>query len=232
MLRDMNTSDPIASDYTYDEAIDRHAFLLSSRAYMVPTAVQTVSLVASTYEYTMTGVQAQSISSAILNSTGRELVFVPWDEFNAYWRQDSAEPQSSGTPVEYSFREKATDPENDLLIRFGPTPSATDAVDIFIAQLLEQGATPAPAFLGTAGSTVIPFPDDLIRGLQLLVAAEIAGVASEDRLAKRGLSANAARVFASQAEPAIKSYNVRARRMSQQDHRLRSARERRREVRV
>lgn len=234
MLRDMDPSDALASDYTYAEVIERNANAIAGRVTLPLIAVASTSLVAETYEYTLTDVQVQRIEQVILNSNGKELVFVPWDEFNAHYRQDTATPVASGTPVEYTWSERASTGlgVNDTIIRVGPTPSAADAIDVYRANMPAAAATPNPSYLASADGFVIPFADDLMAALLAACAGEIASTSSADALAKRGLAPGAARAWLAQVEPAIRSYNLRMWRSQRAGHPIRSVRERTRMVRV
>lgn len=214
MLRDMDYSDSLASDYVYIDVVERNARSIAGRVFLPLLSVQSTSLTAGTYEYTLTDTQVQSITQVILNSNGQELVFVPWEQFNAHWKQDSATPVSSGTPTEYTWREIASTGLgiNDAVIRVGATPSADDTIDIYRANAVPSATTPAPSQQFTmTDSTAIPFADDLMAGLYAACAGEIAATSAPEALAKRGLSPNCAGVWLAQVTPAIVTYNRRMR---------------------
>ena len=211
ILGDVNPSERVVNQFRLDETIGRNMHLIAGRAMMPRDSVTSVALVASTYDYSLSAsLTYQMVEQVLLDSTGREIAFVPFAQFNAYYRQDTAQPIGTGTPQEYTLYETTT---NILKIRFGPTPSASDTAKVHAAAV--------PALL-TADSSVIPFAHTLIRGLESACAAEIVLALSDEALGRLGLSRGVARKWSADAEGAIHDYNVRQRRMgAQQNHILR-----------
>jgi hypothetical protein len=178
-------------------------------------AITSVSLVSGTYQYTLSSESAKSVSLVLLNSTGGELAPVPWEEFNAYYKQDTASPRANGTPREYTTRESSA---NTTLIRFGPTPNATDSAKVHVS-LLAATASGVP----TAGDVEDIFlPNDLIRGLEARCCAEVALMLAPENRAALGISADVATKWLDEAKQVIHDYNVRQGRLgSRQDYILR-----------
>ena len=208
LLGDTNPDQRQVTTFRYNQSIHRHAQAIAARVYMPRIAVQSISLVAGTFEYTSLTATPNTVDQVILNSTGAELAPVPWEQFNAYYRQDSAEPRDSGEPREYTIRESVT---NGLVIRVGPTPSEADTLKIF--------ETTIPAALAS-DATSIPFSDELVRGLESAVAAEIISTASDDRLKALGVARSAAATFAAQSEAMVRAYNLRQGRLGARQDRI------------
>ena len=210
ILGNVNPSEPVIGQFRYNEVINRNMHAIAARCDMPRSSVASVALVASTFEYTVASTTAQSVGLVILNSIGRELGFVPWEQFNAYYRQDSAQPLGSGTPEEYTLRE---DTSNLLRFRFGPTPSAIDTVKVHLSIL--------PATLAT-DTSAIPFAIDLVRALELSCACEIVLAMDKTKLGAIGLAKDVAAKWDSEAARIIHDYNVRMGRLgSRQNHILR-----------
>jgi hypothetical protein len=209
MLGDVNPDSRAISQFRYNQSIARNVQLIAMRANLPRSAVQSVSIsVAGGYEYSGITDAMQSVDQVLLNSTGDELVYVPWEQFNAYYRQDTAMPRASGTPVEYTIRENLS---SGLVIRVGPTPNASDTLKVHGPIL--------PAAL-SSDSTVIAFSDELIRGLESAVAAEIVSTLSEDKLKSLGVPRSAASLWVAQLDMAIRSYNQRQLRLGARQDRI------------
>lgn len=211
ILGDVNPSERVVGQFRYDEVIARNMHLIAARCVLPRDSVTSITLVANTYDYAAHAtLQYQSITQALLNSTGRELNYVPMEQFNAYYRQDTAEPRESGEPREYTIYENTS---NLVRVRFGPTPNASDTAKFH--------ATSLPALL-TADSSSIPFSNDLLRGLESACAAELVLALSPDALAKLGLDKSVAGAWTAQTERAIHDHNVRQQAMGRrQNHILR-----------
>ena len=208
LLGDTNPDQRQVTTFRYNQSIHRHVSAIASRVYLPRIAVQSVSLVAGTFEYTSLTATPNTVDQVILNSTGAELAPVPWEQFNAYYRQDSAEPRDSGEPREYTIRESVT---NGLVIRVGPTPSEADTLKIFETTIPAQVAS---------DTTSIPFADELRRALESFVAAEIISTLSEDRLRALGVAKSAATLYLKQGEDGIRAYNIRQGRLGQRQDRI------------
>lgn len=207
LLGDSNPSEPIFGEFRYNDIINRNVYLIAGRATMPRTSVTSVSLVASTYEYTVASTVAQSVGQVFLNSNGDELNPVPWEQFNAYYKQDTAVPRASGTPREYTMRE---DTSNTLRFRFGPTPNATDTAKVHLSIL--------PATLAS-DTTAIPFANDLVRALELTCAAEVVLVMDKARRQAAGLSPDVASKWLAASDAMVRDYNIRQAKLgTRQDH--------------
>jgi hypothetical protein len=208
MLGDQNPDERVVSTFRYNQAIGRNMHLIAARVQMPRSAVQSVSIsVALGFEYSTLTDTPQSVDQIFLNSTGDELVPVPWEQFNAYYRQDTADPRDSGTPREYTTRENVT---SGLVIRVGPTPNASDTLKVHLSIL--------PITLAS-DTTSIPFSDELRRGLESAVAAEIVTSLSDASLKKLGVPRPAAGLWNAQLETVIRDYNLRQQRLgTRQDH--------------
>lgn len=207
MLGDPNPAERVVSEFRYNTSIERNMYLVAAKANMPRSAVSSTSLVADTYEYTISNT-AQHVGFALLNSTGTELAPVPWEQFNAYYRQDSSSPRVSGTPKEYTVRE---DVSNDLIIRVGPTPDASDTLKVNLSVL--------PALL-TTDAISIPFSEELTRALDLFVAGDVVASVSDELLAKLGVSRSAAGLWMDQGEKAVRDYNRRQSRLGERQNRI------------
>ena len=213
LLGDTNGDERKISAFRYLQSIHRNMHMIAARVNMPRSSVQSITLVASTYEYTSLTNTPQSVGLVLLNSTGAELRPVPWEQFNAYYKQDTAEPRDSGTPSEYTIRENTS---NGLVIRFGPTPNASDTVKVHIAIIPDQPST---------DSTAVPFSDELARAWESAVAGELVSTISEDALKSLGVPRSSAALFFNQMEQAIRDYNRRQGRLgTRQDHIMRGNR--------
>ena len=226
VLHDMNPSDPlVSSEDTYNEVIERKAYDIAGRVHLTPSTVISQSITAGTFAYTLTDVRIQTLSQVILNSNGRELLFMPWEEFNAEYHQDATGvTAASGVPVHYTFREVPGSPTHDSTIRFGPTPSVNDTAKLHYTDLMAKSATPFPPYTGLSDTAVIPFPDDLIMAVIYACAGEIASTVSPEKLQSHNLNPNAGSQFARQELGVIRSYNQRMRQQAQRDRVIRSVR--------
>ena len=219
MLHDMNPSDPlVSSDDTYNEALERHPFNISGRVFLPPSTVVSTTLVAGTYEYTLSDVRLQGLVQVFLNSDGTEMIPLPWEEFNAMFRQDTAMPAASGIPRYYAAREVSSASINDTVIRFGPTPNAAGTAKVYYAPLQTMATSPAPAYVGMTDSSSIVFPEDLLMALVCACAADIAGSVTPDKLASHNLNPNAASQWGGQVSQLILGYNRRVRNLVPHDH--------------
>lgn len=214
LLGDTNGDERQISSFRYLQSIHRNMHLIAARVNMPRSSVQSVSIsVAGGYEYTTLTNTPQSVGLVLLNSTGAELAPVPWEQFNAYYRQDTAEPRDSGTPREYTMRENTS---NGLVLRFGPTPDASDTVKVHISIIPDQPAS---------DSTAVPFSDELARAWESAVAAELVSTIADDRLKALGVPRSAAGLFLKQMDEAIRDYNRRQGRLgTRQDHIMRGNR--------
>ena len=202
LLGDVNPSERVFGTFRYNEIIGRNVPMLAVRCMMPRETVVSLALTATTYDYTIAAsTDATGVSQVFLNSTGDELGFVPFEQFNAYYRQDTAEPRDSGTPREYTLSENTS---NVTRIRIGPTPDASDTAKIHIERI--------PAAL-TADSSSIPFAEDLMRGLESLCAAEVVLVMSPEQRARLGLSPDSVSKWLGDADRVVHDYNVRQRRL-------------------
>ena len=208
MLGDQDPANRVVSQFRYDGSISRNMFLIASKATMPRAAVSSVSISAGAYESTAITDTARSVKLVVDNATGKELAYVPWDDFNSYYGQDTANPRASGTAVEYTVRENTT---AGLVIRVGPTPSANATFDVHYAAM--------PSALST-DSTSIPFSEELTRALDSFVAAEIASTLSEDKLAKLGVPRSSAKLWLEQGTAAIRDYNLRMGRLGTRQDRI------------
>jgi hypothetical protein len=187
----------MVGDFRYEEIIQRGIHSIATRTMMPRDAVASVTLVAGTYDYAVSAsLTIQSVSQAFLNSTGDELVFVPFDEFNAYYKQDTALPRASGTPAEFTLWENTS---GLTRVRFGPTPSAAGTVKIHYSSITSP----------TTDSGFILFADDLITALVSWCAADIVVALDRAILTARGLDKSSAGPWIAEANQIIRGYNVR-----------------------
>jgi hypothetical protein len=214
---DMDPMNPVVSMFRYNAVIERNKQLISAQCQLPSEAISTVSLVSGTYQYTLSSESAKGVTLVLLNSTGDELFLVPWEQFNAYYRQDTADPRANGTPREYTIRESST---NTTLMRFGPTPNATDSAKVHVSLLAATESVSLPST--TADTATIYLPNDLIHGLVSRCCAEVALMLSPEKRAALGLSADVAAKWLDEAKQVIHDYNVRQGRLgSRQDYILR-----------
>jgi hypothetical protein len=212
---DMDSANPVVSMFRYNVIIERNKQLISAQCQLPSEAITSVSLVSGTYEYTLSSQTARDVTLVLLNSTGDELAFVPWEEFNAYYRQDSADPRASGTPREYTIRESST---NTTLVRFGPTPNATDSAKVHVSLLAVTEGVSLPST--THDTTVIYLPNDLIHGLISRCCAEVVLMLTPEKRALLGLSADVAAKWLDEAKQVIKDFNVRQGRLGGRQNRI------------
>lgn len=192
--------------------IQSRAQSLSARAFQhTVTTPTTINLVAGTYDYTVTGTP-KSIRQVILNSTGGELLRLPFEEMVRRFKQDSAVAAGRGTPVYFSEYENTqtasgaygTAPTRK--IRFGPTPIATDAADVYYTIM------PAPSVGNTlAGSSEIPFSPLLLKALEKAVAAECVAMMDDADLARRKLHRGMAQAWRAESDQIVREENWRQR---------------------
>ena len=195
VLGDMNPSDQVVGEYRYDEIVRGNVQVVASRANMPRNSPVSISLLAGTYDYAVSATLTyQSIAQVLLNSNGRELVFVPFEQFNAYYKQETAEPHGSGTPVEWTAYENTS---GLTRMRFGPTPDESDTAKVHANSI---------PLLDPAS---ISFSDDLVRALIYSCASEVLLMLNDEQRAKLGLDTKVAAKWAADVERAIHGYNVR-----------------------
>jgi len=207
-LGDVNPSETVVGDFRINDVISRNMYAIAGRSEMPRSSVTSVSLSASTYEYTVSSTTGHTVGQVFLNSDGYELAYVPWEQFNAYYRQDTAEPRGSGTPREYTMRE---DTSNLLRFRFGPTPDATDTAKVHLSVL--------PAAL-TTDAISIPFANDLLRALEAACLSEIVLALDKSTLAKLGLSKDVAGKWSAESDRLVRGYNLRMGRLGGRQDRI------------
>ena len=208
MIGDVNPSETVLNDFRINDVIGRNVHLLATWCDLPRSTVSSITLANGTYEYTIASTTAKAVGLVLLNSTGDELGFVPWEQFNAYYKQDTAEARDAGTPQEYTLRESVT---NVVTFRFGPTPNASDSAKVHLSVL--------PAEL-TSDATSIPFADDLRRGLELMCAAEIVAALDDDQLKRLGVSKAIVPVWTAALNRVVRDYHRRQANLGARQNRI------------
>ena len=209
LIGDVNPAERVVGQFRYDEVIGRNMHLLGARCAMGRDSVVSVTLVAGTYDYAVHAtLQYRDVSQVFLNDDGAELGFVPREQFDAYYLQDTADPVSSGTPREYTVYENTS---SLTRIRVGPTPDA--------AGTLKVHASSIPALLTSDGAT-IPFSLELLRALESQCAAEIVLMLGQDALAKLGLDRAVAQKWTAEVDRTVRAYNQRVHDLGTRQNRI------------
>ena len=191
MLGDLNSDLRSIGVFRLNQAIEKHSQLVAGRTIRPRETISSVALVANTYDYSLSA-EIMGVHQVFLNSNGFELGYLPFTDFNAFYRQETASPVG-GTPMQYTVWEGTN---GALRIRVGPTPAAADTLKV------HNGIVPVAL---SADSTSIFCTRELLRAIECFAAAECVMLLSEDELAKLKTTRGYAAVLMDQAEQGIKS---------------------------
>lgn len=191
MLSDNSSDNPAWTDERINRAITRHMRIIGNEVLMGKAWVTSaVTTVVGTADYTLpTGVEYAQILS---------LKLLP---FNSYLRPQTIEwielarqgaTLGQGIPNAYALWEDTSQVVN---LRLWPIPNAIYTID------LERSIIPGAL---TSDSATVPFSENLIIGLEYRVAAEMAGIGTDEQLQVAGLGPNAGAAFSSMAEQVIR----------------------------
>jgi hypothetical protein len=200
LIDDNNPQQFSISSVRMAQLIQGQMQLIGQRVFLPMESVFSVTLVASTYDYTLTGVVGD-IRQIIDNATGLELDQQTLDYMVQIYRQDSATSTSTGTPRDYALLETSAQLSR---IRVGPTPSASGTLKVY------YGIIPTSL---TADSSTIPFSAPLLRGLERAVAAECVAIMSDVDRQTRMISKDSVALWQQMSEEAIRQENGRMRLM-------------------
>ena len=223
-LNDVNPQEQAVGPFRLRAIINAQTNLLASRTIRPRETVQSIALVANTYDYTLasSGLVA-NVAQVFLNTDGIELSYRPFEEFNSIYRQATANPASSGEPREYTVWETAG---QVATLRVGPTPdSAADGPLKVYHSIMPVMLSNASYSNLTWDATVIPFGNELIAGLEAACCAEAASIMPEAAAARLGIDkAVAIPAWRAMTEQAIREHNNRQWRLGRRrDHVARTA---------
>ena len=199
LLGDNNPDRRSVGSVRLNEIIKANAHTIYGRIIKPRESITTQATVAGTYDYSLSG-ETSPVAQVFLNSTGAEMAFVPFEIFNARYRQETDDPMASGTPGEYTLWEGTN---NALRIRIGPTPGAVDSLKIHRSLMPSFSSPPDDA-------DNLNFASDLLRAIEFAAAADCASLLGEDELAILKLSPAAGAMWRAKSSQAVRDYNVRA----------------------
>lgn len=209
LLGDTNPSERVVNTLKVEALINHHIVLLAARTIRNTETNLSIATASGTFDYTIHAtLEAQAVDQVYLNSTGTELRYLTLAEIGVLYKQGTTGAAANATPVHYTiFENEAQVPK----IRLGPTPNATDAVDLVLSVM---------PTLPTADSTSILFPDVLMRGLEAAVAADCIDMMDDASLSALKLSRGAGASFRAQVEVAVAEHNARLNRFGRRQDRL------------
>jgi len=198
LLGDVRPAEPIFTQFRYDECINRNIQMFMGRAIAQDTTL-TVSLVAGSYDYTVTAIigEVKSAWQAFLSGTGAELTYLPLEELNNLYHQESSAAAASGDPAYFSLYESTT---QVWKVRVAPTPASSGSLILYQSVTLD---------LPTSEGSSIAMDEQLIRALECAVAADLIETADQATLQAGRISRAAVPTFRLQAEQGLKDHNQR-----------------------
>lgn len=198
LIDDLDPDDFAISSIRMHSMVQGQMHLLAPRTVLPMEAVTDVALLASIYDYTLTGIVGD-IRQAILNSTGLALDPMNLEDLNAQYRQDTAQAAGTGTPRAYALFETSAQASK---MRVAPTPSASGTIKLY------YGIIPAAL---SADSSAIPFSAPLLRILERMVASECVAAMSEQDRAKRMIGVEVVPMWRAMADQGLRDENFRLR---------------------
>ena len=206
LIDDLDPDSYAISSVRMHQYLQGQMHVMGTRLILPMEAVTSVSVVAGTYDYTITGTVGD-VRKVLDNATGRELVPMTFDDICSAYLQDTDE-SVSGDPAAYALYETSAQASK---MRVGPTPSASGTLKVYYGII--------PAALTTDAST-IPFSAPLLRALERLTAAECVAVMGAQDRQKRMVSPDVVRLWREMAEQAITNENYRMRTMGALQRRI------------
>lgn len=197
LLDDLDPDAYAISSVRMHDLLDIEMQLLASRAVLSMEATVTITLVAGTYDYTISGILS-NLRQAVLNSNGFPLTPLPLEELNATYFQGTAQAVGRSTPRYYALFETSAQASK---MRVAPTPVAADTINLFYSVV--------PTAL--SDTTNIPFSAPLVRVLELSCATSALSMMSPEDRQQRMLGPEAAGRWAQMAEQGLRDENWRQR---------------------
>lgn len=198
LIDDSNPDDYAISSVRLHQVVQGEMQLIGSRMALPMEAVTSVSLVAGTYDYTLTGIVAD-VRQVMLDSNGRALDPLTLEEMNRNYYQDTTPGTGRGTPRYYALYETSAQLSR---MRVAPTPNASDTLKLY------HGLIPAAL---SADSSTIPFSAPLLRVLERSAAAECVAMMSPEDRAKRMIGIESLTLWREMAEQGFRDENWRLR---------------------
>ena len=200
MLGDTSSSDSSFSNEQINRAIQRHMRLIGNEVLQGQAWVTSaITTVAGTSDYTFpSGVEYAQILTLKLQPYNAVLrpVTLEWIELS---RQGTTLGQ--GVPYTYAIWEDTSQVVN---VRFWPVPNSNYTVDV------ERSIIPAAL---TAESSLIPFSENLLLGLEYRVASEMLASADDNVMQQLGLGPNTVAFYSATADRVIRKERERISRL-------------------
>lgn len=227
---DVDPGRPAVGTLRMNAMIEGRLIEFSGRTFRHDEAVQTVTLVASTYDYTLTG-ETFGVQEVLRNSDGYALRRQTMEYMNEHYRQDTSSPVASANlPVDYAIFELAGTTASAVQrtrIRVGPTPNASGSLKVWsnvIPALLTMYN-----YYGDDNVTEVGLGDNLSPGAAngdgLFIVALVHAVAGdcvlsmpEEERKRLAISTQIVPVWQRISDNALKGHNWRMRLNSAQSH--------------
>jgi hypothetical protein len=201
LLGDVNPAERVVNLYRLNEIINRNIELIAPRVACPMRVAVSVTTEAGTPDYTASAsFEAQTVEQVFMNASGEELKLITFAEMCSNYRQDTATPVASGTPLYYTVYEKS---DNVATLRIGPTPNA-----ILVMKVHATSLTVLPTEDGSPGGDIY-FNAVLMRGLEAACAADVVEMLDDASLGALKISRGWAASLRRQAQEAIAAHNFR-----------------------
>ncbi len=198
MLRDVNPDLPAVVSSQLRPLISARVQTMPGVEFGEAWTDSFLALVAGTEDYTLSALTLTNIRVLRLHSSKVELERVSMERMTGYKQGTSV---SSGDPTCYAVWEDTTP---NVKIRLFPTPWQTDALDKFGAVIPTEVVNDAD---------VIPFPTDMLRALEYMVAVTALGTLTPEKAQALGVSPTTSGTFAEMGREALYWAKVRRNRM-------------------
>jgi hypothetical protein len=205
MVDDLDPEARAISTPRLAQLVDRKVRSLVGRVLQPLNTPTTIALVAGTFDYNLSTIPS-SVRQLILNSNGLPLDRLSLPELNTIYAQDTAVAVARGTPRHYALFEIEG---NVVRVRIGPTPVATDTVDVYYDYF--------PAFSPTDMSATIGLNEQMMNILEKSCAAECIVMMDDADLARRKLNRQMAALWSAEVERMIGDENWRHRMYESQE---------------
>ena len=219
LIGDTDSEQSVVSPFRLDLIINKQVHRIASRTIRPRETVQSITLVASTYDYALASSGlVEHVAQVFLDADGTELYPVPFELFNSRYRQATSEPLPSGTPREYTLWETAA---QVMTLRIGPTPNSAADGPLKVYHSILPAMLSTSTYAGALTTQAIPFSDELIAGLEAACAAEVVSGMNAQNVEPLGLDKGiVVPRWEAEAEGAIRQYNLRQLKNGQRQDRV------------
>lgn len=228
LIHDVDPNRPAIGTLSMNAMIEGKSIEYAGRSFRHDESVQTVTLVAGTYDYTLTG-EIFGVQEVLRNSDGYSLTRRTMEYMNEHYRQDTSNPVSRATPTDYGIFELqgTTDASAQRVrIRVGPTPPTGTTETLKVYSQIIPSLQVSYDYYGDDNTSVgsadnifgVKSDNFIVEAVVHAVAADCVLLLNEEERKRLGISTQIVPVWQKSAENALKAHNWRMRLNSAQSH--------------